>query len=105
MKQRILSVDFVKFISIFLVVWCHVIEGIDTDGFWQNSVHHVVYSFHMPLFMLLSGYFSYSSLNKDWKEIFVSKFCQLILPTFFILHNTRVYIVFFIIYVTYTSYL
>ena len=82
MKQRILSVDFVKFISIFLVVWCHVIEGIDTDGFWQNSVHHVVYSFHMPLFMLLSGYFSYSSLNKDWKEIFVSKFCQLILPTF-----------------------
>lgn len=42
MKQRILSVDFVKFISIFLVVWCHVIEGIDTDGFWQNSVHHVI---------------------------------------------------------------
>ena len=55
MKQRILSVDFVKFISIFLVVWCHVIEGIDTDGFWQNSVHHVIYSFHMPLFFFLSG--------------------------------------------------
>ncbi|WP_353784551.1 acyltransferase family protein [Clostridium sp.] len=52
----------------FLVVWCHVIEGIDTDGFWQNSVHHVIYSFHMPLFMLLSGYFSYSSLNKNWKD-------------------------------------
>ena len=63
MKQRILSVDFVKFISIFLVVWCHVIEGIDTDGFWQNSVHHVIYSFHMPLFMLISGYLFFNTIS------------------------------------------
>lgn len=82
MKQRILSVDFLKFISIFWVVWCHVIEGMVQDNFWENSVHHVIYSFHMPLFMLLSGYFSYSSLNKNWKDIFFSKFYQLILPTF-----------------------
>lgn len=104
MKQRILSVDFVKFISIFLVVWCHVIEGIDTDGFWQNSVHHVIYSFHMPLFMLLSGYFSYSSLNKNWKEIFVSKFCQLILPTFlfYIIQEFILYSLSFTLHISHT---
>lgn len=32
---------------------------------WENALFHIAYSFHMPLFMLISGYlFHYTRLSK-----------------------------------------
>lgn len=60
-------VDSAKGIAIFLMLWGHCIQscvvnsGID---FFENPVFQVIYSFHMPLFMLLSGYLFFYSFSK-----------------------------------------
>ncbi len=40
----------------------------------------VVLSFHMPLFMIISGFFFQSSLRLSLKELLTSKICQLLVP-------------------------
>lgn len=45
---RILYIDFVKGVAIFLMVLCHA--GL------QNSFTQWIYSFHMPLFFIVSGF-------------------------------------------------
>jgi fucose 4-O-acetylase-like acetyltransferase len=57
-KQRIAYIDFLKGFTILLVILGHCIEFNDTD-YWNNIVFRYIYSFHMPLFMFLSGYVSY----------------------------------------------
>ena len=41
-------IDWSKSIAIFLVIWGHVPM--------QSETHTIIYSFHMPLFFLISGY-------------------------------------------------
>lgn len=48
-KKRDISFDIAKGIGMFLVVMGHV-HG-------MNRTYGVIYSFHMPLFFLISGYF------------------------------------------------
>ena len=47
-KTRLKYIDIAKGIGIFLVIWGHLIA----DGFINN----LIYSFHMPMFLFLSGY-------------------------------------------------
>ena len=48
--------DFLRGIAIFLVLLGHSIQWMDPD--WQhNPLFEGIYSFHMPLFMFISGYF------------------------------------------------
>lgn len=53
--------DFVKGISIFLVLWGHAIQYlcVDSFDFFVDSVFKLLYSFHLPLLMLVSGYVFY----------------------------------------------
>ena len=46
--------DNIKFILIFLVVLGHIIEDVPN----LNGIYLIIYSFHMPLFIFISGYFS-----------------------------------------------
>jgi len=63
-KSRIEWIDQVKGLTIFLVVYGH-----------NFPLHEkYIYSFHMPLFILLSGFFqnnqfSWSKVRKRWKQI------------------------------------
>lgn len=60
MNSRDISLDFVKGILIWLVVLGHSIQNIiyhDSEMFWTDPVFQVIYIFHMPLFIGLSGYF------------------------------------------------
>lgn len=59
-------VDNVKGFAIYLVVLGHCIQYASHDGyaFRDNIVFEVIYSFHMPLFMLISGYLFWYTLNK-----------------------------------------
>lgn len=61
-------IDLAKGIGIILVVYGHVARGLDAAGLYRDQhsfarVDSVIYSFHMPLFFLLSGLYFQSSLK------------------------------------------
>ena len=77
-------VDSAKGIAIFLLLWGHCIQscvvnsGID---FFENTVFQVIYSFHMPLFMLISGYlFFYSFSKRDLPDLLTRRTQSLLQP-------------------------
>lgn len=59
-------VDSVKGVAIYLMVLGHCIQYASHDGyiFGDNFMFKLIYSFHMPLFMLISGYLFWYSLSK-----------------------------------------
>lgn len=64
--------DIVKGIAAILVVWGHTIQYFSVGGFdfWESSIFRMIYSFHMPLFMLVSGYlFYWTCSRKTWTEV------------------------------------
>lgn len=79
-RSRILWIDGLKFIAILLVVWGHVLPRM---GWYVGEseycgMHGFIYSFHMPLFMTLSGFVSYKLV--EGKIDIRRKFLQLIVP-------------------------
>lgn len=79
MYNRIIYIDLLKLFAIFLVLWGHTIMHFQTD--YENSIClQTIHSFHMPLFMMLSGYFAKSSMTLSLKEFIPKKFRQLLLP-------------------------
>tara|TARA_R110002167_G_scaffold9697_1_gene44909 strand:+ start:15551 stop:16543 length:993 start_codon:yes stop_codon:yes gene_type:complete len=60
MKERIISPDFIKGLCIILMVYGHITQ-IGTMANYQNYVSKVIYTFHMPLFLIISGYFFHIS--------------------------------------------
>lgn len=86
-KGRIVYFDFIKGIAISLVILGHCIqygsgqEYLQGGLFFQNVLFRFIYSFHMPLFMIVSGYFFGVSLKKyTLKEIIAKKVRQLLIP-------------------------
>jgi fucose 4-O-acetylase-like acetyltransferase len=85
-KLRNIKIDFLKAVAIFLVVYGHCIQyaGNGKNNFFQDPVFIFIYSFHMPLFMMISGWvFFYSFSRKDFIEIVVDRFKQLVVPVMF----------------------
>ena len=80
-KQRIEYLDALKGFAIFLVIWGHCIQYLKKDiDVFQNTVFEFIYSFHMPLFFVISGFFFLSSLKLNLKDFLSKKFLQLLLP-------------------------
>ena len=82
-KERNGYLDFVKGFAIFLVLWGHCIQyGMEKAGdFFENGMFKLIYSFHMPLFMLISGYLFYNSACKrNLRSLIVSRLHSLGLP-------------------------
>lgn len=76
--------DYLKGIAIFLVVWGHSIQhfstGYETS---ENGLFMFIYSFHMPLFMTISGYlFAFSKKRKELELMVKTKATQLLIPVF-----------------------
>lgn len=55
--DRKYSYDNIKFMLIFLVVFAHLLEVNGTFK-GKNLLYEMVYSFHMPMFIFLSGFFA-----------------------------------------------
>lgn len=75
--------DIVKGVAILLVVIGHQIQGScgNTEVFAEDPIFKFIYGFHMPLFMLISGYFFfYSTQRHTDKEIIISRLRQCVLP-------------------------
>lgn len=62
MKQRILWIDYAKVIGIYLVILAHLPSGI---------IGFSIYSFHMPLFFIISGmlYNKSSNIKKSFERL------------------------------------
>ena len=62
-------IDVAKGIAILLVLLGHTIQFASGEEFekaslfYNNIVFKTIYSFHMPLFMVISGYLYYNSIN------------------------------------------
>lgn len=83
MGKRIEYIDFIKGFCIFIVVWGHSIQNMgDGNEFWTNPVHEFICSFHMPIFMLVSGFFFSNSIRKPLSQNISRRFKQLIVPCF-----------------------
>ncbi len=74
--------DYVKGVTILMVIVGHQIQYSTGSGvFFNDIIFKFIYSFHMPLFMFVSGFFFYNSVNKHSSlKILKNKSIQLILP-------------------------
>lgn len=77
-RYRNTSLDVVKFVAIWMVVWGHCIQHLLSTHPYGERSYVYLYSFHMPLFVILSGYFSCNSIRKHMGLF--SRFRQLIIP-------------------------
>ena len=80
-KARIPYLDFLKFFAIGSVLLGHSVEQLTGNDYWDNPIWSFIYTYHMPLFMLLCGYFFGSSLKLTFGELLKKKFVQLLLPS------------------------
>ena len=66
--------------AIFFVIWGHCIQYLSSSYHADEPIYRTIYSFHMPLFMMISGFFSLSSYQLSFTNFFYKKFKQLLLP-------------------------
>ena len=78
--NRLVSFDLLKLFAIFLVLWGHCIQHLISFEPKENIVYVVIYTFHMPLFMMISGYFSRKTLQIPFTTFLLKKAHQLLLP-------------------------
>ncbi|WP_449304117.1 acyltransferase family protein [Prevotella aurantiaca] len=77
-SERIIYFDAVKFLAVWMVCIGHSYYLVDLVQ--PSKLYQWIYSFHMPLFMFLCGYFSSHSYKKPFKEFLKQKSIQLIVP-------------------------
>lgn len=94
--------DVVKGVLIFLVVYGHIMQLIMAKesgiSFWDSVAFKCIYLFHMPLFMLISGYFAshsiicrgFSSLGRYSKRLLIPIFSYSVWVIFSHLFSTSV---------------
>ena len=79
--------NYIKGSAIFLMLWGHTVQFCMTDSeldFFENSLFRFIYSFHMPLFMLVSGFlFFYSFQKRNLTNLLVHRSCTLLPPMIF----------------------
>lgn len=80
--NRIVFLDIAKAICIILVVVGHYMP--DNSPMWYVMLNKVIYTFHMPLFMFVSGYV-YIATKKDisYGSFLMKKVKRLMLVIFF----------------------
>lgn len=97
--KRDLSFDYMKGILIFLVVWGHLIEFslIDRSTIYFDTLRKIIYAFHMPLFVFISGWFFKS--NENFFLTAKKQFARLLVPQFsFVFLGLLIFFIFWDIY-------
>lgn len=91
MRQRTLSLDVLKGLAILLVVLGHVYRSSLRGA--PSLLEDTIYSVHMPLFVLVSGYLATRPIDWSWRGIFRywrGKILRLLLPLCFIAEVAQV---------------
>ncbi len=77
--NRIIALDIAKAICIILVVMGHYVP--DNSPAWYVLVHDVIYTFHMPLFMFVSGYVYIATKKRiTYGDFLLKKVRRLMVP-------------------------
>ncbi len=74
--DRNVYLDIVKYVAIFLVIWGHVVQQSLAPGvvpLKAAGIYRFIYSFHMPLFMGISGYFGGQIYSKNQRPFNLCK--------------------------------
>lgn len=79
-QERDLHLDMMKGISIILVVLGHTVQYANIEDFDNNVIFRIIYSFHMPLFMFLSGFLAYKNINGSFAKFIIKKIKNLVIP-------------------------
>lgn len=80
-NNRTISLDIARAITIVLVVIGHYIPDNSPD--WYVILHRFIYSFHMPLFLFISGYIYMQTLKKEsYFNFILRKIQRLMIPYF-----------------------
>lgn len=80
-NYRIISFDVLKCSGIFLVIWGHCLAALGCQSYETNSCFLFIYSFHMPLFMMIAGFFfAGRASQRAFSDIVRKKSVQLLLP-------------------------
>lgn len=74
------SFDVLKGILILIVVLGHALQFQYQEDCWHHPLFDGIYTFHMPLFVFVSGYFFYSCTRRNFHEMIVNKLKRLMLP-------------------------
>lgn len=83
LTERQVFPDFLKAFLIYMVVLGHSLGLLyrgNMDEYWNNGLITFIYSFHMPLFIAVSGFFLGGSSKKSLKDIALNKTKRLIVP-------------------------
>ena len=83
-STRIGFLDATKAFAILLVVWGHIIQQ-NINNCFDNSAFSFIYSFHMPLFFILSGMFLGKQFERSFIGVIKKRGIQLLLPAFSVL--------------------
>ncbi len=92
-QERELLPDILRGFAIILVVLGHCIQEGSGGAYKENALYfsdklyQFIYSFHMPLFMLVSGYLNWTSIKKangkkERRMLLKRRACALLLPVF-----------------------
>ena len=68
MRERNYLFDTIKFFMIFFVVFAHLLEPEFGDS-TVKAIYSVIYSFHMPVFIFVMGYFAKFSPAKIFRSV------------------------------------
>lgn len=82
-QTRNVEYDILKGILIVLVVVGHALQSCFDTPTVYHPLFVFIYTFHMPLFVFVSGYFFSSCLKYDFKTLIEKKTMRLIVPMFF----------------------
>jgi fucose 4-O-acetylase-like acetyltransferase len=86
-KHRSIVADMAKGIAIVLVVYSHCLRGLVSanlvpSGSWLATVDYMIYTFHMPIFFVLSGLFFAASAQKNRRAFWLNRFKTIVYPYF-----------------------
>lgn len=79
-SSRLNWMDALKLFTIFLVLWGDCVQHLVSTHYYEEPVYRFIYSFHMPLFMTISGFFAANIAKRSFWDALFRKFRQLILP-------------------------
>lgn len=81
LNPRLLWADSLKGWLMLLVILGHAIQTVMPETCYQNHIWNLIYSFHMPAFMAVSGYFAYRANRYGGGKFLCSRrFRQLMIP-------------------------
>ena len=78
-SKRIEYIDYTKAFAIFMVIVGHSIQNLSTCN-ELDIIYSFIYSFHMPLFMVLSGFFITKTFHSGIIQFLTTRSIHLLLP-------------------------